>query len=53
MNMTDEKIIEVEVTNEDLEKMRADGVPENDLPELGIKRYRRARHIQEKLAAEK
>ncbi len=43
--MTDERIIEVEVTQEDLEKLRADGVPENDLPEPGIKRYRPARHI--------
>ncbi|HSK74255.1 MAG TPA: BrnA antitoxin family protein [Pyrinomonadaceae bacterium] len=43
--MTDEKIIEVEVTAEDLEKMRAEGLDEADLPELGIKRYRPARHI--------
>ena len=43
--MTDERIIEVEVTREDLEEMRADGVSENDLPEPGIKRYRPARHI--------
>lgn len=43
--MTDERIIEVEATKEDLEKMRADGVSENELPEPGIKRYRPARHI--------
>ncbi len=43
--MTDEKIIEVEVTTEDLEKIKADGVSEKDLPELGLKRYRPARHI--------
>lgn len=43
--MTNDKIIEVEVTAEDLEKMRAEGVSENDLPEIGIKRYLPARHI--------
>ena len=46
MNTTDKKIIEVEVTNEDLEKMKAEGVSERDLPEIGVKRYRPARHIQ-------
>lgn len=49
---TDERIIEVRVTTEDLEKMKADGISENDLPQPGIKRYRPARHIlKEKLAA--
>jgi uncharacterized protein (DUF4415 family) len=43
--MTNERIIEVEVTAEDLEKMRAEGVSESDLPAIGIKRYRQARHI--------
>ena len=43
--MTNERIIEVEVTSEDLEKMRADGIAEADLPSIGIKRYRPARHI--------
>ena len=43
--MTDEKIIEVQVTAEDLEKMKADCISEKDLPELGPKRYRPARHI--------
>ncbi len=43
--MTNERIIEVEVTSEDLEKMRADGISELDLPSIGIKRYRPARHI--------
>ena len=43
--MTDEKIIEVKVTAEDLEKMKADGMAEKDLPELGVKRYRPARYI--------
>ncbi len=43
--MTDEKIIEVEVTAEDLEKMKSAGVPKKDLPELGTRRYRPARHI--------
>ena len=45
MNITDEKIIEVEVTPEDLEKMRTDGIAGADLPPLGVKRYRPARHI--------
>lgn len=43
--MTAERIIEVEVTKEHIEKLRADGVPENELPEPGIKRYRPARHV--------
>jgi uncharacterized protein (DUF4415 family) len=45
MNTTNQRIIEVEVTVDDLEKMRADGIAEADLPPLGIKRYRPARHI--------
>lgn len=45
MNTTDEKIIEVEVTADDLEKMKAAGVSEKDLPELGLRRYRPARHV--------
>lgn len=45
MNKTDERIIEVEVTPEDIETMRAQGVDEADLPSPGIKRYRPARHI--------
>jgi uncharacterized protein (DUF4415 family) len=45
MSMTDEKIIEVEVTVEDLEKMRAEGIAEKELPEIGIRHYRPARHI--------
>lgn len=43
--MTNDRTIEVEVTKEDLEKMKAEGVSERDLPEIGIKRYRPARHI--------
>jgi uncharacterized protein (DUF4415 family) len=43
--MTDENIIEVEVTAEDLDKMRAEGIAEEDLPAIGIKRYRPAQHI--------
>lgn len=43
--MTNERIIEVEVTPEDLEKMRADGIAEADLPSIGVKRYRPARHV--------
>lgn len=46
MNTTDKRTIEVEVTAEDLEKLKADGVAEKDLPEIGVKRYRPARHIQ-------
>ncbi len=45
MNKTDEKIIEVEVTPEDVATMRARGVDEGDLPSPGIKRYRPVRHI--------
>ena len=45
MSMTNERIIEVEVTPEDLEKMRTEGIAEEDLPHLGVKRYRPARHI--------
>jgi len=43
--MINNRIIEVEVTEEDLQKMRADGIVEADLPPLGIKKYRSARHI--------
>lgn len=45
MSTTNERLIEVEVTAEDILKMRADGVPESELPRLGVKRYRPARHI--------
>ena len=45
MSAISERIIEVEVTTEDIEKMRADGVSEADLPEAGIKHFRPARHI--------
>ena len=44
--MTNDRTIEVEVTKKDLKKMKAEGVSEKDLPEIGIKRYRPARHIQ-------
>ncbi len=43
--MTNEKIIEVTVTTEDIEEMRADGISEAELPEIGVKRFRPARHI--------
>lgn len=43
--MTDERIIEVEVTAEDLKTMKVEGIAETDLPELGVKRYRPARHL--------
>ena len=45
MSMINEKIIEVKVTADDLELMRAEGIPEDELPEIGVKRYRPARHI--------
>lgn len=32
--MTDEKIIEVEITTDDLNKMRVEGIPEEDLPAI-------------------
>ncbi len=43
--MTDERTIEVEVTEEDLEQMKAEGFSKKDLPEIGVKRYRPSRHI--------
>ena len=46
MNTTGKRIIEVEVTAEDLEIMKAEGAAEKDLPEIGVKQYRPARHIQ-------
>ena len=41
-----ERIIEVEVTAADIAEMRADGVPEGEIPALGtIERFRPARHL--------
>ena len=46
MSTTIEKIIEIEVTAADITQMRAEGVPEDEIPSLGtIERYRPARHI--------
>ena len=45
MNKTGERVIEVEVTQEDLEQMKAEGFSDEDLPEIDVKRYRPARHI--------
>ena len=45
MSTTSDRIIEIEVTAEDVAQMRSDGVPENELPAVGPKRYRAARHI--------
>ena len=46
MITTSERIIEIEVTAADIAQMRADGVPEDEIPPLGtIERYRPARHI--------
>ncbi len=38
--MSYERIIEIEVTTKDLEKMKAEGVSEKDLPEIGVRRFR-------------
>lgn len=45
MSMINERIIEVSVTVEDIEKMRADGLSEAELPAIGIKRFRPASHV--------
>lgn len=46
MSTTTEKIIEIEVTAADITQMRAEGVPEDEIPSLGtIERFRPARHI--------
>jgi len=46
MSTTNERIIEVEITAADIRKMRADGVPEVEIPQVGtIERFRPARHI--------
>lgn len=40
-----ERIVEVEVTAADIAEMRADGIPESEIPALGtIERFRPARH---------
>ncbi len=50
MKISDDRIIEVEVAAQDLEKLREAGIEEKDLPKLGIKRYRPATHLlKEKL----
>lgn len=45
MKKLNERIIEVEVTEQDLEKLREAGIEEKDLPKIGIKRYRPATHL--------
>ena len=46
MSMTSNRIIEVEVIESDIAQMRADGVPEDEIPLPGtIERFRPARHI--------
>lgn len=51
MNTTADKIIEVEVTEDDLRQMRAEGVPESELPPLGVRKFRPAQHlIRDKVA---
>lgn len=43
------KIMEIEVTEADVNELRAQGVPENDIPAVGSKRrYVRARHISKR-----
>ena len=44
MNSTS-KIFEVEYTEADIQEMREKGVREEDLPRVGIHKFRRARHI--------
>lgn len=44
-NMIDERIIEITVTSADIAEMRAEGIPESEIPALGtVKRFRPARH---------
>jgi uncharacterized protein (DUF4415 family) len=38
------KTVEFETTPQDQEKMRADGIPEDEIPPVGVRRYGRARH---------
>lgn len=46
MNTTPERIIEIEVTAADIIQMRADGVPEGEIPLPGtMERFQPARHI--------
>jgi len=40
-----DKIIEFETTQEDREKMRSEGVAEDEIPPIGIRRYARSRFI--------
>src|SRR5687767_16032619 len=39
------KTLEVEYTEEDIQEMRKKGVSEEDLPKVGVHKFRRARHI--------
>ena len=43
-NMTD-KTFETEYTEEDLQEMREAGYAEDELPSVGVHKFRRARHI--------
>ena len=46
MSTTNERIIEIEVTAADIRQMRADGIPEDEIPSLGaVERYRPSSHI--------
>jgi uncharacterized protein (DUF4415 family) len=44
INSTD-KIFEFETTENDVKMMRESGISEDEIPPIGIRRYRRARHI--------
>ncbi len=39
---TNSKILEVEITEKDIEELRDQGVPENELPKTGIQKWRRS-----------
>lgn len=41
-----EKVWELEYTEKDIEELRAKGIPEDELPRIGIHKFRRARHIK-------
>ena len=45
-NSTD-KVLEVEYTEKDVQKLRASGIAEDELPKVGIKKYRRSRFVVE------
>jgi len=40
-----DRIIEFETTSQDQEKMRSEGVSEDEIPPVGVRRYRRSRFV--------